>query len=165
MLFLLRREKKWNKLQVMGGVGVGVDVDVGGWDFRKNLAAEWRMYFSDRDGVLSSQLGHLVIPDVPLSRWLLLLPCTLLCAQPLLFDQCISFERSSSVSSSMCMDSPAIPDWATPERIAETLDRQYGGGELGGGPINPNKIFVDFFTCSLESIFDVRKKRWARSST
>lgn len=48
-----------------------------------------------------------------------------------------------------------------PERLAKVLDLQFGGDK----PVNPNQIFVEFFTCSLESIFDIKKKKWARSST
>lgn len=54
-----------------------------------------------------------------------------------------------------------MPEWATTKGVAEALERQYGGDK----PINPNKIFVDFYTCSLESIFDTKKKKWDRKST
>lgn len=53
------------------------------------------------------------------------------------------------------------PEWAKSKNMAETLKRQYGGDT----PVNPNHIFVDFFTCNLESIFDTKKKKWARKST
>lgn len=53
-----------------------------------------------------------------------------------------------------------VPDWAKGKAVAEALERQYGGDK----PINPNKIFVDFFTCNLENIFEAKKKKWARNS-
>lgn len=59
------------------------------------------------------------------------------------------------------IDRSVVPDWATDEAVAEALERQYGRDK----PINPNKIFVDFYTCNLESIFDTKKKKWARNST
>lgn len=54
-----------------------------------------------------------------------------------------------------------IPEWATDKAVAEALEKQYGGHK----PMNPNKIFVDFYTCNLESIFDTKKKKWDRNST
>ncbi|CBJ33592.1 conserved unknown protein [Ectocarpus siliculosus] len=59
------------------------------------------------------------------------------------------------------LESTFVPEWATNEGIAAALERQYGGDK----PINPNKIFVDFYTCSLETIFDTNKKKWDRKST
>lgn len=54
-----------------------------------------------------------------------------------------------------------VPEWATDAGVAAALERQYGGKK----PVNPNNIFVDFYTCSLESIFDTKKKKWDRKST
>lgn len=54
-----------------------------------------------------------------------------------------------------------IPEWAKPEALKVALERQYGGEK----PINPSTIFIDFYTCNLESIFDTKKKKWERKST
>lgn len=54
----------------------------------------------------------------------------------------------------------AIPDWARGKALAKILDKQYGGPN----PLNPDKIFPEFFTCNLEHIFNTKKQKWDRSS-
>lgn len=54
----------------------------------------------------------------------------------------------------------AIPDWARGKALAKILDKQYGGRN----PLNPDKIFPEFFTCNLEHIFNTKKQKWDRSS-
>ena len=54
----------------------------------------------------------------------------------------------------------SIPDWAQGETLAKILERQYGGPN----PLNPDKIFPEFFTCDLEHIFNTKKSKWDRSS-
>ena len=54
----------------------------------------------------------------------------------------------------------SIPDWARGKTLAKILDRQYGGPN----PLNPDKIFPEFFTCNLEHIFNTKKSKWDRSS-
>lgn len=58
-------------------------------------------------------------------------------------------------------DKSAIPDWARGKTLAKILDRQYGGSS----PLNPDKIFPEFFTCNLEHIFNTKKSKWDRSSS
>ena len=48
---------------------------------------------------------------------------------------------------------PKIPDWARGAQLKEALDRQFGVG--GGVPMNPDEIFPEVQTCSLEEIFGV----------
>ncbi|CAN0557467.1 unnamed protein product, partial [Ectocarpus sp. 12 AP-2014] len=55
----------------------------------------------------------------------------------------------------------AIPDWARGKALAKILDKQYGGPN----PLNPDKIFPEFFTCNLEHIFNTKKQKWDRSSS
>lgn len=54
----------------------------------------------------------------------------------------------------------SIPDWARGKTLAKILDRQYGGPN----PLNPDKIFSEFFTCNLEHIFNTKKSKWDRNS-
>ena len=54
----------------------------------------------------------------------------------------------------------SIPDWARGKTLAKILDRQYGGPN----PLNPDKIFPEFFTCNLEHIFNTKKSKWDRNS-
>lgn len=44
-----------------------------------------------------------------------------------------------------------IPDWARGSKLKEALDRQYGLS--GGVPMDPDLIFPEVQTCSLEEIF------------
>jgi hypothetical protein len=43
-----------------------------------------------------------------------------------------------------------IPDWARGVKLREALERQYG---LHCDPVDPDLIFSDIQTCSLEEIF------------
>ena len=45
----------------------------------------------------------------------------------------------------------SIPDWARGQRLKEALERQYG--LAGCAPMDPDLIFPEVQTCSLEEIF------------
>ena len=45
----------------------------------------------------------------------------------------------------------SIPDWARGQRLKEALERQYG--LAGYPPMDPDLIFPEVQTCSLEEIF------------
>ena len=45
----------------------------------------------------------------------------------------------------------SIPDWARGQRLKEALERQYG--LAGYPPMDPDVIFPEVQTCSLEEIF------------
>lgn len=66
--------------------------------------------------------------------------------------------RESSGSSGSGTDEEAeqekqqrIPDWARGTQLREALERQYGFG--GHTPMDPDAIFPEVQTCSLEEIF------------
>ena len=42
--------------------------------------------------------------------------------------------------------------------MTKILDRQYGRPN----PLNPDKIFSEFFTCNLEHMFNTKKSEWDR---
>lgn len=48
-----------------------------------------------------------------------------------------------------------IPDWARGDSLRQALERQYGLG--GGVPMDPDAIFPEVQTCSLEEIFGKRE--------
>ena len=62
----------------------------------------------------------------------------------------------------------SIPDWARGPMLKEALERQFG--LHGQPPADPDSIFTEVTTCSLEEIFGLRegrnnKKYSARSSS
>lgn len=48
-----------------------------------------------------------------------------------------------------------IPDWAHGPKLREALERQFGLN--GGTPMDPDLIFPEVQTCSLEEIFGQRQ--------
>ena len=54
----------------------------------------------------------------------------------------------------------STPDWAREKTLAKSIERQFGGPN----PVDPDKIFPEFFTCNLEKIFNTKKSKWDRRS-
>ena len=47
-----------------------------------------------------------------------------------------------------------IPEWARGTQLREALERQYG---MHGTPVDPDEIFPEVQTCSLEAIFGIKE--------
>lgn len=72
--------------------------------------------------------------------------------------------RESSGSSGSGTDDEAeqenqkkVPEWARGQQLKEALERQYGIG--GFAPMDPDTIFPEVQTCSLEEIFGCKEGR------
>ncbi len=82
--------------------------------------------------------------------------------EPISTDQYQIDDRESSDSSGSGTDDEAeqekqkrIPEWARGPQLKEALERQYGGN--GHAPIDPDLIFPEVQTCSLEEIFGTKE--------
>jgi predicted HAD superfamily Cof-like phosphohydrolase len=53
----------------------------------------------------------------------------------------------------------AVPDWARGPTLEAAIHAQYGGGELGGPMVDPDRIFAEVTTCDLEEVFPKAQKK------
>lgn len=87
------------------------------------------------------------------------------CFHVSLCECCSSDESESDSGTDDEKEKKFIPEWAKGAQLKEALEKQYGlpsQGRPAGPPVDPDSIFSEVQTCSLEEIFGKREGKFGK---